>query len=74
MFMFNGILSDIQNVDVQKNVFYDESNNYRSVYLRNGKLNIPEDNNFVQAGIVDDNDNAKFTVEELNRTILFWLT
>ena len=64
-FMFNGILHDIQNVDVQKNVFYDESNNYRSVYLRNGKLNIPEDNNFVQAGIVDDNDNAKFTVEEL---------
>lgn len=64
-FMFNGILHDIQNVGVQKNVFYDESNNYRSVYFRNGKLNIPEDNNFVQAGIVDDNNNAEFTFEEL---------
>lgn len=46
-------------------MFYDESNNYRAVYLRNGELNIPEDNNFVQAGIVDDDDSADFSVEEL---------
>ena len=37
--------------DLAWDVFYDETNNYRKVFLSNGKLNINFDSNFVLAGI-----------------------
>lgn len=37
--------------DLAWDVFYDETNNYRKVFLSNGRLNITFDSNFVLAGI-----------------------
>lgn len=39
----------LENTDVKCKVYYDESNNYRKVYIKNRKLNILKDGNFVLA-------------------------
>ena len=68
---FFDILSGLgmQDPSVTTNVFYDESNNYRKVYLKDGKLNIPEDNNFAIAGITDDNDHFDYSLDDLKAKI-----
>ena len=59
----------MQDPSVKTNVFYDESNNYRKVCLKEGKLNIREDNNFVIAGITDDNDRFDYSLDDLKEKI-----
>lgn len=59
----------MQDPSVKTNVFYDESNNYRKVYLKDGKLNIKEDNNFVIAGIADDKDHLDYSLDDLKTKI-----
>lgn len=38
-------------------VFYDETNNYRKVFINGQKLNIASDSNFVLAGITTKEEN-----------------
>lgn len=47
--LLNGI-DTLRNVN--KDFYYDETNNYRKVHLRNGKLNIDGDGDFALGGIV----------------------
>ncbi|EPU0491438.1 DUF3800 domain-containing protein [Vibrio cholerae] len=42
----------LRNVDEKYTFFYDESNNFRKVYLKNGGFNISRQDNFVLSGIV----------------------
>lgn len=49
--LLNGI-NTLENVN--KDFYYDETNNYRKVHLKEGKLNIEEDGDFALGGIVVD--------------------
>ena len=57
------------NTDIKCELYYDESNNYRKVYIKNKKLNIPKDDNFVLAGVVINDSTTKITSAELRGQI-----
>ncbi|HAS6088074.1 TPA: hypothetical protein I7120_23705, partial [Vibrio vulnificus] len=45
-------MHQLRNVDEKYTFFYDESNNFRKVYLKTGGFNISKQDNFVLSGIV----------------------
>lgn len=58
---------DIKNSDMKCNIFYDESNNYGRVYLCNGKLNIPNDYNFLLGGVMCFDEQTNISLDEIKK-------
>ena len=57
-----------ENIDLY-DVYYDESNNYRKVYLSDGKLNIASDDNFVLGGIVLKHHSEQFSLDDVKNEL-----
>jgi Protein of unknown function (DUF3800) len=54
------------NCDATYQFFYDETNNHRTVYLKDGRLNIDKDDNFTLGGVLFPNENLpELSIDEL---------
>ncbi len=58
-------LNELRNMDCKYTFYYDESNNFRKINIKDNKLNVPINSNFVLGGVVHKGSNHNFIFNDL---------